>query len=170
MEKKVNSLIKKHEKESIAKTLNDRELEMAKENLCFSPKCLSYFEAYYPELDLYSFNILDLHYVKVCFVSAKTNEVISNNNKFRGEFGVMSKDGLWVGLERQDCDNFLQIDICEPSCRIFSFDFVSLDINDEEKTPIFWVDKNTIYIAVKEDDKINGKKNSKYYYALKFNY
>jgi len=155
--------------ESIEKTYNDEEKQLAKSELCHSPKCLTSFKAYYPTLNLYLFNILDYDYAKATFVYASTNEMASGYQRFRGEFGVMSKDGLWVGLERQDTDNFLQIEICKSSKRglwsLFTFDFTAIDINDEEKTPIFWASKNTIYIATRDYDK-----DLLQYYAIRFNY
>jgi hypothetical protein len=156
---------------SIEKTYNDSEKELAGHELCKSPRCLTSFKAYFPTLDLYLFNILDYNYVKASFVFASTNEMASGYHRFRGDYGVMSKDGLWVGLERQDCDNFLQIEICKSSkngiWKLFTFDFTSVDINEQEKTPMFWADKNTIYIATQEYDQHNDKELSKYY-AIKF--
>lgn len=86
----------------------------------------------------------------------------------------MSKDGYWVGLERGDCDNFLQIEICGYSKKgvwsFLKFDFVGIDINvfdkDESVSSLFWSDKNTIYIATQEYDK-NNKQLFKYY-SIKF--
>jgi len=63
----------------------------------------------------YLFYIDDYHYEKACFVFASTNVLASGYQRFRGSYGVMSKDGLWVGLERQDCDSFLQIEISKSS-------------------------------------------------------
>jgi hypothetical protein len=157
--------------EAIAKTYNDSEKELAEHELCKSPRCLTSFKAYYPTLDLYLFHILDYHYAKASFVFASTNEIASGYRRFRGDYGVMSKDGLWVGLERQDADNYLQIEICKSSKRcvwsLFTFDFTDIDINEKEKTAMFWADKNTIYIAVKEYDQRNDKDLSQYY-AIKF--
>ncbi len=156
---------------SIEKTYNDSEIELAKNELCNSPRCLTNFVAYYPTLDLYLFNILDNHYAKACFVNASTNEMASGYHRFRGSYGVMSKDGLWVGLERQGSDNFLQIQICKSSksdiWSLFTFDFTNIDINENEKTAMFWANKNTIYISAKEYDQQNDKNLSKYY-SIKF--
>lgn len=158
---------------SIEKTYNDDEKELAKSELCNSPRCLTSFEAYYPTLDLYLFDILDYHYAKTIFVFASTNEMASGYRRFRGEYGVMSNDGLWIGLERGDCDNYLQIEICKTSKRgvwsLFIFDFTDIDINEEEKTTMFWADKNTIYIATRENNQQNDKKLSKYY-SINFEY
>jgi hypothetical protein len=157
---------------SIEKTYNDSEKELAGHELCKSPRCLTSFKAYYPKFDLYLFEILDYHYGKASFVYASTNEMASGHQRFRGEYGVMSKDGLWVGLERGDCDNYLQIEICKSSKNgvwsIFTFDFNSIDINEDIKNAIFWADKNKIYIATKEYDK-NDKALS-LYYEFKFDY
>ncbi|MDA9554916.1 hypothetical protein N9R54_01660 [Pelobium sp.] len=156
---------------AIDKTYNDSERELANQELCKSPRCLTSFKAYYPTLDFYLFHVLDYHYAKAIFVFASTNEMASGYHRFRGEYGVMSKDGLWVGLERQDADNYPQIEICRSSKRgiwsLFTFDFTSVDINEEEKIPMFWADKNTIYIAVKEYDQLNDKDLSQFY-AIKF--
>jgi len=159
--------------ESIEKTYNKNEKELAESELCNSPRCLTSFEAYYPTLDLYLFYILDYHYEKASFVFASTNKMASGYQRFRGSYGVMSKDGLWVGLERNDCDNFLQMEICKSSKNgvrtLFRFDFTNIDINLDEKTAIFWADKNTIYIATTEYDKQNDNALSKYY-TIKFEY
>jgi len=156
---------------SIEKTYNESEKELAKHELCNSPRCLTSFKAYYSTLDLYLFYISDYHYAKASFVFASTNEMASGYHRFRGDYGVMSKGGLWVGLERQDSDNFLQIEICKSSkngvWKLFAFDFTSVDINEQEKTPMFWADKNTIYIAAKEYDQHNDKDLAQYY-AIKF--
>ena len=104
---------------------------------------------------------------------ASTNEMASGYHRFRGDCGVMSKDGLWVGLERNDCDNYLQMEICKSSkldvWSLFSFDIRSIDINENEKTAIFWANKNTIYIATDEYDQRNDKGLLKYY-AIKFEF
>ena len=159
--------------ESVDKTYNENEKELAESELCSSPRCLTSFKAYYPELDLYLFYILDYHYEKASFVFASTNEMASGFNRFRGSYGVMSKDGLWVGLERNDCDNFIQLEICKSSQRgvwsLFTFDFTDIDINEQEKTSMFWADKNTIYIASREYDQQNDKV-SLNFYAIKFEY
>jgi len=158
---------------SIEKTYDENEKELAEHELCNSPRCLTSFKAYYPSLDLYLFNILDYHYAKASFVFANTNEMASGFRRFRGEYGVMSKDGLWVGLERQDCDNFLQIEICKSSKRgvwsLFSFDFTDIDIAKEEKTVMFWAEKNTIYIATHKYAPHNDKDLIQYY-AIRFGY
>jgi hypothetical protein len=158
---------------SIEKTYNEDEKELAKSELCNSPRCLTCFKAYYPTLDLYLFEILDYHYAKASFVFTSTNKMASGYSRFRGDDGVMSKDGLWVGLERQDADNFLQMEIAKSSKRgvwsLFTFDFTGLDINEEEETRMFWADKNTIYIATRGYDQQNDK-NLFQYYAIRFGY
>ncbi len=159
--------------ESIEKTYNESEKELAKRELCNSPRCLTSFKAYYPALNLYLFYILDYHYEKASFVFASTNKMASGYQRFRGSYGVMSNDGLWVGLERNDSDNFLQMEICKSSKNgiwsLFTFDFTGIDINLDEKTAMFWADKNTIYIATYEYDQQNDNTLSKYY-AIKFGY
>ncbi len=102
---------------------------------------------------------------------ASTNEMASGNRRFRGEYGVMSKDGLWVGLERQDADNYIQIEICKSSKHgvwsLFRFDFISVDIDEKEKIPMFWANENTIYITVKEHNEPNNM-DLPQYYAITF--
>lgn len=156
--------------DAIGKTYNDSEKELAGHELCKSPRCLTSFKAFYPTLDLYLFEILDYHYSKASFVYASTNEMASGHQRFRGDYGVMSKDGFWVGLERGDCDNYLQIEICKSSKNgvwtILTFDFTAIDINEEVKDAMFWADKNTIYIATHEYDKNDN--DLLQYYAIKF--
>jgi hypothetical protein len=136
--------------EPIAKTYNEDEHFFAESELCESPRCLTHFKAYYPTLDLYLFTILEINYEKAVFVFAGSNKMASGRNRFRGSYGVMSKDGLWVGLKRDDCDNNLQIEICKSSeigvWSVFTFDFTYIDINFEKKPALFWADKNTIYL------------------------
>jgi hypothetical protein len=157
---------------SIEKTYNDSEKELSKNELCKSPRCLTSFKAYYPTLDLYLFEILDYHYSKASFVYASTNKMASGYQRFRGDYGVMSKDGTWVGLERGDCDNYLQIEICKSSKNgvwtILSFDFTAIDINEEVKNAMFWANKNTIYISTHEYDQ--NDKDLLLHYAIKFDY
>ncbi len=159
--------------EAIEKTYNESEKELARHELCETPKCLTTFKSYYPTLDLYLFNILDYHYSKAIFVFASSNEIASGYRRFRGEYGVMSKDGLWVGLERRGSDNFLQLEICKSSKNgvwtLFSFDFTYIDISEEEQNPMFWADKNTIYFASSEYDKQNDQPITKYY-SINFKY
>lgn len=159
--------------EAIEKTYNESEKELAGHELCETPRCLTMFKAYYPTLDLFLFNILDYHYSKASFVFASSNEMASGHKRFRGEYGVMSTDGLWVGLERRGSDNFLQIEICKSSKNgvwtLFSFDFTYIDINEEEKNAMFWADKNTIYLASREYDNQNDQLLTKYY-SIKFEY
>lgn len=156
---------------SIDKTYNVSEIELAKRELCKSPRCLTFFKAYYPALELYLFNILDYQNTKASFVFAGTNEMASGYQRFSGDYGVMSQDGLWVGLERQDADNYLQMEICATSKHgvwsLFKFEYMAIDINEKEKIPMFWADKNTIYIATREYDHNNGEYRS-FYYAIKF--
>lgn len=154
--------------DAIAKTYNEEEKKLAEDELCNSPRCLTSFQAYYPTLDLYLFFIQDYHYEKASFVVASTNEILSRYRRFRGSYGVMSKDGLWVGLERQDCDNSLQLEICKCSKKgvwsLITFNFASVDINDVENPVMFWAERNTIYIAVSErKDQMPPK-----YYAITF--
>lgn len=152
---------------SISKTYNNLEKKLAEEELCKTPRCLTSFKAYYPTLNLYLFYILDLHYEKACFVYANTNEMASKKERFRGSYGVMSKDGYWIGLERQDCDNSFQFEVCKilekGALSLFKYDLKFMDINPNEGTPIFWSDKNTIDIAVREYDRQADHFKLKYY-------
>jgi len=157
--------------DAIAEIYNEEEKELAENELLSSPRDLTSFEAYYPMFDLYLFYIQDYHYQKACFVFASTSKLASSRHKrLRGSYGVMSKDGLWVGLERGDCDNFLQIEICKSSkygvWSLFKFDFAGIDIR-EDIPALFWADKNTIYIATCEYR--NSKQLFKYY-SIKFDY
>jgi hypothetical protein len=157
--------------DAIAKTYNEEEKELAEFEL-ITPRELTSFEAYYLTFDLYLFYVHDYHYQKACFVFASTSEMASGSHRFRGSYGIMSKDGLWAGLERSDCDNYLQIEICESSkygvWSLFVFDFAGIDIDEEKETIMFWADKNTIYLATREYDKDN--KLLLQYYAIRFEY
>lgn len=159
--------------EAIAKTYNEDEHFFAESELCESPRCLTSFKAYYPTLDLYLFTILEIHYEKAVFVFAGTNKMASGHKRFRGSYGVMSKDGLWVGLERGVCDNILQIEICKSSeigvWSVFTFDFTYLDINSGENTALFWADKNTIYLeTIRYEPKLRDPILE--YYSIVFEY
>jgi uncharacterized protein YifN (PemK superfamily) len=155
--------------EAISKTYNEDEIEFANREIITTREITS-FESYYPLLNIYLFYIQDYHYEKACFVSALTNQVLSSH-RYRGSFGVMSKDGRWIGLERGDCDNYLQLEICEITneyaTSIYKFDYKNLDIYFDYKSkipPMFWAKKNTVYISTRahgKDDKSNIE-----YYAL----
>lgn len=88
---------------AIDKTYNDSEKELAEHELCKSPRCLTSFKAYYPTLDFYLFHVLDYHYAKAIFVFASTNEMASGYRRFRGDYGVMSKDGLLGWTRKTRC-------------------------------------------------------------------
>lgn len=159
---------------SIDKTYTKEEIELAGHEL-IKPRGLTSFQGYYPSQDLYVFLIADNHYEKACFVKASTNEM-SSIYRFRGSHGVMSKDGLWVGIEQGDCDNYFQIEVCKSSefgtGSIFKFDFSYMKFNlynSMESIPvIFWADKNTIYISTEIRDK---KGNQVFqYHSLTFGY
>jgi hypothetical protein len=70
-------------------------------------------------------------------------------------------------LERQDTDNYLQIEICQitekGSWSIVEFEFKTLDINHNEKEPIFWGNENTIYLAIIEYSDMEKEKQKKFY-------
>ena len=155
---------------AIAKTYNEDEKELSEGELT-TPRELTEFKAYYPTLKTYLFYIQDYHYEKACFVSSLTNKVLSPY-RFRGSYGVMSKDGIWVGLERGDCDNYFQMQICkvtnENAISIIKFDYLYLDIYYEEKPSMFWAKKNTIYISTIGYDK--QEKPVQNYYSIEFEY
>lgn len=158
---------------AIENTYNESEKELARNELCETPRCLTTFKGYYPSLDLFLFNILDNHYSKASFVFAGSSEMASGHRRFRGDYGVMSADGLWVGLESRGTDNFLQLEICKSSKNgvwaLFSFDFTYIDINEEEEHAIFWANKNTIYVASRKYD-IQNDQLLTMYYSINFEY
>lgn len=155
----------------IDKTYTKQEIELAENELCTSPRCLTSLFGYYPNLDILVFQIQDYHFKNVVFL--KDNENFPNKfiNRFNGSYGVMSKNGYWVGLERQGSDNYLQVEICQITEKgawtFLEFNFKAIDINDKEKEPIFWVNANTIYIATIEFDKTK-KQTLKKFYEIKF--
>ena len=154
-------------------TYNDEEKELAKDEL-INPRDLTTFRGYYPEQDAMLFFIQDYHYEKACFILPQANEMFANA-RFYGSYGVMSKDGIWIGFKRNNCDNFLQMELCKVTksaiIPLYFFDFKKIDINgyeEENEIPtIFWARKNTVYIsAYKYEDmeKVNQ------YYSLEFGY
>ena len=151
----------------IDKTYTQQEIELAANELCKSPRCLTNFHGYYPNLDILVFLIQDYHFENAVFL--KDNEGFPKKwiNRFNGSYGVMSKNGMWVGLERQDADNYLQIEICQITERgtwsIVEFDFKTVDINHNEKEPIFWVNENTFYLATIEYSNIEKEEQKKFY-------
>jgi hypothetical protein len=157
--------------QEIDKTYSQHEIDLAGSELCKSPRCLTSFERYYPNLDILVFFIQDYHFENAVFLKGDKDFLDTRLERINGSFGVMSKKGLWVGLERNDCDNYLQIEICEITKRgtwsIIRFDFKTIDINEDEKEPIFWVNENTIYLATIE---FSNTANSglKKYYEIKF--
>ena len=157
----------------IDKTYSQHEIDLAKSELYESPRCLTSFYGYYPDLDILVFLIQDTHFENAIFL--KDSEGFPNKwiDRFNGSYGVMSKSGLWIGLERQDCDNYLQIEICEITNRgtwtILRFDFKTIDINADEKEPILWVNESTIYLATIEYNNME-KMGQKKFYEIKFEY
>jgi len=158
----------------IDKIYNQQEIDLANNELCKSPRCLTEFKGYYPNLGTLVFFIQNYHYENAVFL--KDDEDILSIplvGRFNGSYGIMSKTGLWVGLEREDCDNYLQIEICKitknGAWSIIKFDFKSIDINEEEKHPIFWVNENTIYLATIEYTNAENRVQVKYY-EIKFSY
>jgi hypothetical protein len=155
----------------IDRSYTQQEIELAANELCKSPRCLTKFHGYYPNLDILIFLIQDYHFENAVFIKNNKNFPKKCINRFNGTYGVMSKSGFWFGLERQDNDNYLQVEICQITEKgawsIIKFDFKEIDINNNEKEPIFWVDKNTIYIATIE---FNNTKEEEKFYEIKFNY
>lgn len=155
----------------IDKTYTQQEIELASNELCESPRCLTSLFGYYPNLDILVFQIQDYHFENAVFLKDNKNFPNKWINRFKGSYGVMSKNGFWVGLERLDCDNYLQVEICqitETGVRtILEFDFKTIDINGDEKEPIFWANANTIYLATREYDK-SRKEEQKKFYEIKF--
>ncbi|MDD3667503.1 MAG: hypothetical protein PHY75_01975 [Bacteroidales bacterium] len=162
--------------DEIAKTYNDEEKELAEREL-IKTRELTDFIGYYPTLKTYLFFIQDYHYEKACFVSSISNKVLSHN-RFRGSYGVMSKDGFWIGLERWDCDNYFQMEICKVTSEyvssIIKFDYQYFDIYEDlnNNMPLmFWAKKNTIYIStIRHDTKDISSKPILGYYSIEFEY
>jgi len=159
--------------QEIRKTYNQHEIDLASRELCESPRCLTTFKGYYPNLDIIVFFIQDYHFENAVFIKENKDFSDTRLERFNGSYGVMSKKGLWVGLERNDCDNYLQIEICEITNRgtwsIINFDFKTIDINSDEKEPIFWVNENIIYFATIEFSN-TANIGQKKFYEIKFNY
>ncbi len=157
----------------IDKTYNKYEIDFASSELCKSPRCLLTFKGYYPNLDILVFFIQDYHFENAIFIKENKDFLDKRLRRFNGSFGVMSKNGFWVGLERDNCDNYLQIEICKitevGTWSIINFNFKTIDINSEENKPIFWVNENTIYIAVIELTNTDNSHQKKFY-EIKFDY
>ena len=159
--------------QKIDKTYNQHEIDLASSELCKSPRCLTSFYGYYQTLDILVFYIQDYHSENAVFIKEDKDFSDTRLERFNGSYGVMSKTGFWVGLERNDCDNYLQIEICKITKRgtysIINFEFKSIDIYADKKDPIFWVDEKTIYLTMIE---FNNEKNIgiKKYYEIKFDY
>lgn len=172
-EKTIDSLKLKTSLEKIAETYQQHEIEFAKRELCESPRCLTSFYGYYPDLNILVFLIQGYHFENAVFLKENDNFIDTRLHRFNGSFGVMSKSGFWVGLERQGSDSYLQIEICQITDRgtrtIAEFDFKTININTDEKEPIIWVANNIIYIATKEynDTESEGQKT---FYEIKFDY
>ena len=151
----------------IAKTYTQQEIDLGKNELCESPRCLTSFYGYYPNLDILVFHIQDNHFENAVFLKDNKNFQTKRINRFNGSLGVMSKSGLWVGLERRGSDNYLQIEICQITERgtlsIIEFNFKTVDINHNEKEPIFWVNENTFYLATIEYSNIEKEEQKKFY-------
>lgn len=165
-----------HAYNAIEKTYNTQEKELAERELT-STRGLTDFIGYYPTLKTYLFFIQDYHYEKACFVSSISNKVLSHN-RFRGSYGVMSKDGFWIGLERGDCDNYFQMEICKVTSEyvssIIKFDYQYFDIYEDSKDNMplmFWAKKNTIYFStIRHDTKDVSSKPIIGYYSMEFEY
>lgn len=159
--------------QKIDKTYSQDEIDLAHRELCESPRCLTSFKGYFPDLDILVFYIQDLHFEHAVFIKENNNFPYTRIPRYYGSYGVMSKNGRWVGLKRRDCDNYLQIEICaiigRETSTIVNFNFATIDINTDEKVPIFWVNENTIYLATIEyNNTSKSRQNS--YYEIKFDY
>lgn len=158
---------------TIDKFYTEDEKELAKQELCKSPRCLTTFKACYPDLDLLLFNIVDNHFVKAAFVKASTGEMAQKYERFNGDFGVLSKNGYWVGLKREDSDNHLKLELCQlVDDRFWSYvsaEYTDIDISEKETQPIFWADDNAIFIATREVGK-SMPTDDAVYYVIRFTY
>lgn len=158
---------------TIDKFYTEDEKELAKQELCKSPRCLTTFKACYPDLDLLLFNIADNHFVKAAFVKASTSEMTQKYERFNGDFGVLSKNGYWVGLKREDSDNHLKLELCKlVDDRFWSYvsaEYTDIDISEKETQPIFWADDNAIFIATREVGK-SMPTDDAVYYVIRFTY
>ena len=156
---------------TIDKFYTEDEKELAKQELCKSPGCLTTFKAYYPDLDLLLFYIADNHFVKAAFVKASTSEMAQKEERFNGDFGVLSKNGYWVGLKREDSDNYLKLELCRLVDGRFrsyvSAEYTDIDISEKETQPIFWGDDNTVYVAAHEVGK-SMPADDAVYYVIRF--
>lgn len=156
---------------AIAETYDDNDFEVAKSMDCETPRCITEFKAYYPALGLFLFTISDYNFDRACFSNAATSELLSDGERYRGDFGVMSKLGLWAALERGDSDSFLRIEISKVSADgvslLVNFDFAPLDINEGEDTAMFWAGPATLYVATSEYGAPDSEPISRFY-ALKF--
>lgn len=157
----------------IDKTYTQEEIELADNELCLSPRCLISFYGYYPKLDILVFKIQDYHYENAVFLKNNDHFPKTWINRFKGSFGVLSKTGIWVGLERQDADNYLKMEVAQITDRgvftILEFGFRDIDINDIAEKPIFWADENTLYLATIEFEE-NKKEGLEKFYEIRFDY
>jgi len=134
----------------IDSTYNSDEVFLAEQEL-IEPNQLTTFKLYYPKQDIMLFYIQDYHYEKACFIISNP---IYAYARFFGSYGVMSKDGYWIGFKRDNCDNYLQLQICkitnEAIYPLHKFDFVSVDLNtnnSEGEIPnVFWANGNKVYL------------------------
>jgi len=169
--KTIDSLKIEMAQQLIDKTYTQQEIDLSKNELCVSPRCLTSFYGYYPNLDILVFLIQDNHFENAVFLKDNEGFPKKRINRFNGSYGVMSKNGIWVGLERQDADSYLQIEICQITERgtwaITEFNFNTVDINQNEKEPIFWVNENTIYLATIEYSNLENEGQNKFY-EIKF--
>ena len=131
-------------------TYTKSEMDLASNELCKSPRCLISFAGYYPKLNVLVFLIQDYHYEKAVFFNEKADFQKLHLKRFYGSYGVMSKKGLWVGLKREDADNFIKLQICKitnkETSSILKYNLTDIDINPDEEKPIIWVNENTIYL------------------------
>ena len=143
----------------IDSTYNSDEIFLAEQEL-IKPNQLTTFKLYYPKQEIFLFYIQDYHYEKACFVISNP---IYSYARFYGSYGVMSKDGYWIGFKRDNCDNYLQLQICkitnEAIFPIHKFDFVRVDLNTEEiknEIPnVFWANGNKVYLRTFKYEEMN---------------
>ncbi len=141
------------------------------------PRDLITYGGYYPGLDLHLYYIPDLHFCYAGFISSEKDSLSKESGRIlygdhiAGTYGVMSENGMWAGLRRDDCDNSLSIQIGKLHNGIMyslaRFNNDSMDICvTEYEMPVFWVNGNTLYIAAFSH---NDGKDIFCYYSLEIN-
>jgi hypothetical protein len=154
-------------------TENEKELALSE---LTTPRYLTNFFAFYPNLEIYCYLIYDNHFAKACFINEK-KQLLTPNYRFFGTFGAMSKDGKWFGFKREGSDNIIDIEsikITQNGVKgIMKLTFPAFDVyeNRQGKTEIFWAKENTIFMLVETKNvTINNSKTNQKYYMLSFTY